>query len=133
MPNAESVADRLLRRTPIRPLVLLAIDDDDVRARFAYELNASGFNVEVTATTAVRPAIIVATLSVEHRGGGGLPLEIRNGDERFRGVPLIAIAPDAGHATRDLARREGCVALCVTTCSGATLAAGMRAVLDRPR
>jgi hypothetical protein len=132
MPNAERVDDRLLRRTPIRPLVLLAIDDDDVRARFAYELNASGFDVALTAPTAARPSIIVATLSAENRGGG-LPAEIGTANPRFRGVPLIAIAPDASTATRDLARRQGCVAVCVTTCSGATLAAGLRAVLDRRR
>jgi hypothetical protein len=110
--------------------VLLAIDDADVRARFAYELNASGFNVELTVPTATRPSIIAATLSIENRGGG-LPAEIRTGDPRFRGVPVIAIALDASNETRDLARRQGCVAVCVTTCSGATLAAGMRAVLDR--
>jgi DNA-binding response OmpR family regulator len=132
MPNAQRVDDRLLRRTPIRPLVLLAIDDDDVRARLAYELNASGFNVTLTTPTAARPSIIVATLSVENRGGG-FPAGTRAGDPRFRGVPVIAIAADASHATRDLARRQGCVAVCVTTCSGATLAAGMRAVLDRGR
>ena len=132
MPNAESVADRLLRRTPIRPLVLLAIDDDDVRARFAYELNASGFNVAVTDRTGARPSIILATLSAGNRGGG-LSADISTGDPRFRGVPVIAIAPDASNETRDLARRHGCVAVCVTTCSGATLAAGMRAVLDRSR
>jgi hypothetical protein len=134
MPNAESVDDRLLRRTPIRPLVLLAIDDDNVRARFAYELAGCGFNVAVTAPVAARPSIIVATLSVEQRGGG-LPAEIRTGegDPRFRGVPVIAIARDASGSTRDLARRQGCVAVCVMTCSGATLAAGLRAVLDRGR
>jgi hypothetical protein len=132
MPNAESVDVRLFRRMSIRPLVLLAIGDDDVRARFAYELNAFGFDVAVMAPTAARPSIIVATLSAENRGGG-LPADIRTGDPRFRDVPVIAIASDASNATRDLARREGCVALCVTTCSGATLAAGMRAVLDRVR
>lgn len=132
MPNAESVDDRLLRPTSSRPLVLLAIDDDEVRARFAYELAASGFDVALTAPTTARPSIIVSTLSVENRGGG-LPAEIRPGDPRSRGVPVIAIAPDANHETRDLARRRGCVAVCVTTCSGVALAAGIRAVLDRER
>jgi hypothetical protein len=132
MPNAESVDDRLLQRTTIRPLVLLAIDDDEVRARFAYELTASGFNVVVTAATTARPSIIVATLSVENRGGG-LLADHRMGDPRFRGVPVIAIAPNASHETCDVARLQGCVAVCVTSCSGATLAAGMRAVLDRAR
>jgi hypothetical protein len=131
MPNARRVDDRLLRLTPIRPLVLLAIDDDDVRARFAYELNASGFNVAVTASTVARPSIIVTTLSADL--GGGLPAEIRTSDPRFRGVPMIAIAPDASNAMRNIARGQGCVALCVTTCSGATLVAGMWAVLDRTR
>jgi len=132
MPNAQRVDGRLLRRTPIRPLVLLAIDDDAVCARFAYELSASGFDVALFVPTAARPSIIVAALSVENRGGG-LPAEIRAGDPRFRGVPVIAIAPDASTATRDRARREGCVAVCATTCSGATLAAGLRTVLDRTR
>jgi hypothetical protein len=132
MPNAQRVDDRLLRRTPIRPLVLLAIDDDDVRARFAYELNAFGFDVAVMAPTAARPSIIVATLSTENRGGG-LSEETRTSDPRFRGVPVVGIAPDASNATCDLARRQGFVALCVTTCSGATLVAGVRAVLDRAR
>jgi DNA-binding response OmpR family regulator len=130
MPNVESVVDRLLRRTSIRPLVLLAIDDDDVRARFAYELNASGFDVAVTASTAMCPAIIVATFSAESRGGG-LPHGIRTHESPLRGVPVVAVAPDASQETRDLARRQGCVAVCVTTCSASTLVAGMRAVLDR--
>ena len=132
MPNAQRVDDRLLRRTPIRPLVLLAIDDDVARARFAYELSASGFDVALFVPTAARPSIIVAALSPENRGGG-LPAEIRTGDPRFRGIPVIAIAPDASPTTRNLARREGCVAVCITTCSGATLAAGLRTVLDRTR
>jgi len=131
MPNARRVDDRLLRLTPIRPLVLLAIDDDDVRARFAYELNASGFNVAVTASTVARPSIIVATLSADR--GGGLPAEIPASDPRFCGVPMIAIAPDASSAMCNLARGQGCVALCVATCSGATLVAGMWAVLDCAR
>lgn len=132
MPNAESVDDRLLQRTPNRPLVLLAVDDDEVRARFAYELTASGFDVALTAATDARPSIIVATLPVESRGGG-LPADNLFDDLRFRGVPVIAMAPDASNETCELARRQGCAAVCVATCSGAALAAGMRAVLDHAR
>jgi CheY-like chemotaxis protein len=136
MPNADSIDDRRSRQGPIRPLVLLVLDDDEVRARFAYQLTASGFDVAVTEVAAGlrhpvdRPDVIVAALSAA-RPGGGLSVGILADDPRLRGIPVVAVAGDASDTTRDLARQEGCAAMCVTTCSGATLGAGIRAVLDR--
>jgi DNA-binding response OmpR family regulator len=137
MPDADSIDDRRSGPEAIRPVVLLALDDDEIRARFAFQLAASGFDVAVTQDAAVlhalgRADVVVAALSAR-RPGAGLSVEIPANNPRLRGIPLIAVARDASDATRDLARQEGCAAVCVTTCSGAALAAGIRAVLERSR
>jgi DNA-binding response OmpR family regulator len=106
-------------------LVLLAIDDDEVRARFAYQLATAGFEVAVAEAkdprpTAPRPDVIVAALSV------GRPT-----DPHLRGIPVVAVTDDTSDTTRDRARQEGCAAVCVNTCSGTALGAGIRALLHR--
>ena len=113
---------------------MLVVDDDDVRARFAYELAVSGFDVDVRDASDLRhstyrPDVIIAAFSAA-RPGGGLPPGIAN-DPRLRGIPVVAITDDSGQITRELARQQGFVAVCLTWCSGAALAAGIRAVLDR--
>ena len=44
MPRAESLA-RLQPESPTRPVVVLAMDDVDTRARYAYAILAAGFDV----------------------------------------------------------------------------------------
>lgn len=135
-PDADSLDDRRLRPDPIRPLVLLAIDDDEVRARFAYQLTVSGFDVALTEVATSlsqavhRPDVIVAAFSAG-RPGGGLSVGTLANDPRLQGIPVVAVAPDASDTTRDLARQQGCAAVCVTTCPGSALGAGIRAVLHR--
>src|SRR6185369_13899007 len=120
MPNADSIDDRRARSGPVRPLVLVVLDDDEVRARFAYLLTAFGFDVAVTGVAprllhaADRPDVIVAALSPSPIGGG-LSIEIPADDPCLEGVPVVAVAGDASGATRELARRKGCAAVCVAT------------------
>jgi CheY-like chemotaxis protein len=134
-PDAHSIDAHRFRRGPVRPLVLLVIDNDEVRARFAYQLAASGFEVAVTDVAAGLhhadpPDVIVAALDAGRPGCGSLVASFAT-DRHLRGTPVVAVASDASAATRDLARQEGCAAVCLTTCSGEALGAGLRAVLDR--
>jgi hypothetical protein len=129
-PEADSIDPRLSRSVAIRPLVLLALHDDAVRARFAYQLTALGFDV-VTHETAnlrdtCRPDVIVAELTAAPSGGGP---GIGSGGERLRAIPVVAVADDVSDMTRTVARRHGCAAVCLATCSTAALAAGINAVL----
>jgi hypothetical protein len=116
----------------VRPIVLLAVQDDDVRARFAYHLTALGFDV-VTHVIAdlrdtCRPDVIVAELTAA-RSDGAPFTGISSGDERLRAIPMVAVADDVSDTTRKIARYNGCAAVCLATCSGAALAAGIHAVL----
>ena len=135
MPNAQRVDERISHQDAVRPLVLLVIDDAARRATIAYELTASGFDVAVSGAaarrdiTGRRPDIVLAAL--DERGAAGVSDRILGSDPRVRGVPIVAVAADVGAATRIRALREGCAAVCLETCGGATLAAGLRAVLDR--
>ena len=137
MPNPARVDGRLSRDRPPRPLVLLAIDDDELRARLAYELVAYGFDVAMTSVAATDeasadrlPDIIVTALAIESGTDRGAA-ESSWSDPRLRGVPVVTLAANASGETRDLARRLGCAAVCLATCSGDALARGLRAVLDR--
>jgi len=118
-------ADGIARPSPhdsIQTLVLLAIADDEVRARFAYQLAAFGFNVVTDVATDVvrdrRPDVVVADLT-------------RNvsDEQRLAGIPVVAVVDDVGDTTRTLARHGGADAACLSTCTGAALAAGLRALL----
>jgi DNA-binding response OmpR family regulator len=128
----------LRRPSPIRPLVVLAVDDDEMRAAYAYGLAAAGFDVTTADEDAGRPwrasgdgpSIIVAGLSDQQHGGWMRVQQFRH-DPRMRGVPIVAVADEVGAATRDRARREGCAAVCLNTCPPAVLASGLRAVLER--
>lgn len=114
----------------VRPVVLLALQDDGVRARFAYQLTALGYDV-VTHLTAdlrdtCRPDVIVAELTAAQSDGAA---SIGLTSERLRAIPVIAVVDDASDTTRNIARRHGCAAVCLATCSSAALAAGIHAVL----
>ncbi len=129
-PAAESIDPRLSSSVAIRPVVLLTLHDDDVRARFAYQLAALGFDVVTHVTPdlrdACRPDVVVAELAA---APSDFAPGIGAGDERFRGIPVIAVADDVSDMTRTIAQRRGCAAVCLATCSAAALAAGIHAVL----
>src|SRR5689334_22432957 len=102
-PDADSIDTRLSRGAAVPPIVLLALQDDDVRARFAYQLTALGFAV-VTQVAAdppdtCRPDVIVAELAAAHSSGGAASTGIAARDERFRAVPVVAVADDVSDIT----------------------------------
>jgi len=91
----------------IPPLVLLAVAADDVRARFAYQLAACGFNVVTDVTNlldACRPDVIVAEFDTTPTGGTS-SFANTSEDPRLRGVPVIAVADDVSDLTQTLADR----------------------------
>ena len=121
---------------PDRPLVVLAVDDEETRAAYAYGLAATGFDVTTAGDTATwpsrvagRPSIIVAGVSEEGRDGW-MPVQRFKRDPGTCDVPIVAVAAEVGAATRERARREGCAAVCLNTCPPDVLASGLRAVLD---
>jgi CheY-like chemotaxis protein len=130
--DRDSLGHRLSRIAPARPIVLLALHDDDVRARFGYELTALGFDVVIQTTAdlrdSCRPDLIIAELT-DAQVGAAHSNGIASGDERLRAIPVVAVAADVDDATRNIARRHGCAAVCLANCSAAVLAAGIHAVL----
>ena len=135
MPQAETLA-RLRRDSPTRPVVVLAIDDEDRRATYAYAISAAGFDVMTSdrgATVladrfAPRPDIVVADVSAGSRHGWTFVQGLKR-DGRTAKIPVIAIAADVGAGTRARARRERCAAVCPKTCPADIVAAGIRQVL----
>lgn len=122
---------RPFRDDAIGPVVLLVFARDDLRARFAYDLTASGFDV-VTDIGGLRPKpdVIVAELDASTPGGIS-PITAISEQSGLGGLPVIAVTDDVGDRTQTLARRRGCAAVCLTTCSSTALTAGIRAVLGR--
>jgi hypothetical protein len=130
-PAADRIASRLSSNVAVRPIVLLALQDEDVQARFAYQLAALGFDVVTHLTPELRgtcrPDVIVAGLTAAPSVGA--PSSGGSGDDRLRGIPVIAVADDVSDTTRTIARRRGCAAVCLATCSATALAAGIHAML----
>src|SRR4029077_20964642 len=123
-PRALNGPPGLGSRPQIRPVVLLAVDDDEARAAYTYALAANGFDVIPNGAAAplehIEPSVIVSDVSVEGRDGwlrvqafkrGGLTCD----------VPIVAVVAAAGAGTQERARREGCAAVCLTTCPPAVL------------
>jgi CheY-like chemotaxis protein len=115
---------------------VLAIANTESRARYAYALFASGFDV-VAADNPIAwcatadsgpPDIIVADVATTSHGGWTVVQRFKS-EPRTRDVPLVALCDDTGDRTRERARREGCAAVCVNTCSEDLIARGLRAVL----
>ena len=115
---------------------MLAVDDDEARAAYTYALAANGFDVTIPSGAAVthghieHPSVIVVDVSVEG-GNGWLRVRTLKREARTDEVPIVAVVADAGTGTQERARREGCAAVCLTTCPPAVLASGLRAVLER--
>jgi CheY-like chemotaxis protein len=138
MRSLERLAARLRRSSPVRPLVLLALGDETPRATYAYALATSGFDVALPEGAAIscatRPEKSPDVVLVDVRADGSYGWMFVQALKRDRGtsdIPIVAVAADAGPATRDRARREGCAAVCLMTCPPDLLASGLRAVLER--
>jgi hypothetical protein len=89
----------------VRPIVLLALQDDDVRARFAYQLTALGFDVLTQVTVdlrnSCRPDVIVVELTAAQSGSA--PSNGIASGERLRTIPVVAVA-DASATRRATSR-----------------------------
>jgi CheY-like chemotaxis protein len=115
---------------------LLAVDDEEARAAYTYALAANGFDVTIPNGAAVthehieHPSVIVADVSVDG-GAGWLRVRTFKREALTCDAPIVAVVADAGAGTQERARREGCTAVCLTTCPPAVLASGLRAVLER--
>jgi CheY-like chemotaxis protein len=112
---------------------MLAVDDDEARAAYTYALAANGFDVMIPNGAAApheHPSIIVVDVSIEG-GDGWLRVRTFKHEARTHEVPIVAVVADAAPGTQERARREGCAALCLTTCPPGVLASGLRAVLER--
>jgi CheY-like chemotaxis protein len=139
MPEAETLAC-LLPDSTERPIVVLAIDDEQVRAVCALAVTVAGFDV-MAADRAMtphsdrrvpRPDIVVADVSPGSRHGWTFVRALKR-DARTSDIPVVAMAADLGATTRERARREGCVAVCPKTCPAEVVASGIRAVLKGRR
>jgi DNA-binding NarL/FixJ family response regulator len=118
----------------VRPIVLLAVTDQQLRAAHAYALCAAGFEVVIpdatgAAFSTLRPDIVLIDLTDLHNG-------VYHNAQSFiwdllGEVPIVALVPEVGRSSCELARRAGCAAVCLVTCSAEVLAAGLRAVLER--
>ena len=121
---------------PVRPVVLLAIRDQPARAAHAYMLSAVGFDVVIPDVTGVafsrlNPDIVLVDLLEFHEDADR---STKNFISDLPGeVPIVALAPEVGRSSCEYARRAGCAAVCLTTCSAEILSAGLRAVLERSR
>jgi DNA-binding NarL/FixJ family response regulator len=135
MLNTDSVnarADAL----PPRPVVLLAIVDQHVRATRAYVLAAAGFEVMIpdaigAAFSTRRPDIVLIDLGDP---GEDADQSAKNFIRDLRGdVPVVGLVPNVENSSCDRARRVGCTAVCLSTCPANVLASGLRAVLGLSR
>jgi len=125
------------RLSSVRPLALLAVDSDEIRAEYMFALSATGFDVDAydaaphrSSSPNDRPSIIVVDVSAE-RGGGWLLVQKLKRDPGTRNIPVVALVAVVGVEALEHARREGCVAVCLATCPPPALAAALRAVLER--
>lgn len=119
-----------------RPIVFVAISDRCARATHAYVLSAAGFDVVMPAATgetlSARPPDIVLIDLADLRDDSHRRPQSSIRDLLGK-VPIVALVPDVGRSSCELASRLGCAAVCVATCSAEVLAAGLRAVLERSR
>ena len=129
--RADSIG-RPFREDAIRPVVLLVFAHHNLRARFAYQLAASGLNVvtDIADRDGPKPDVIVAELDAAEPGRLSSNTDLFAGNG-LGGIPVIAVADDVGDLTQTLARQGGCAAVCITTCSSTALTSGIRAVLER--
>lgn len=126
------------RSVPDRPLVLIAEDDENTRAMYAFALSANGFDVAIAndrknlraRATELLPDIIVAELDGRAGQDWTLVHDLTH-DPRTVSIPVVLLTRLAVPMVRERAEREGCAALCVKPCTPDVLAVGLRAVLER--
>ena len=138
MLNFKSLDDCPPDPSPVRPVILLAIGDQDIRATYAYGLSATGFDVMTPDSRSAgqgtraeqRPDIVVIDLPADCHDEGP-PAQTLARNFKTDDIPIVAIAPDFGTASCHRARQAGYAAVCLTTCPAEVLASGLRAVLER--
>jgi DNA-binding response OmpR family regulator len=134
MLNANSLNARV-NTVPVQPVVLLAVHDQPARAAHAYVLSAAGFDVVIAddtgaAFSTLHPDIVLIDLVNLDDVYQGAKNFIR---DLSRDVPIVALVSEVGRSSCERARRAGCAAVCLATCSAEILSAGLRAVLERSR
>jgi CheY-like chemotaxis protein len=140
--------DFVRRKPSLRPLIALAVDDDETRVGYAYALIATGFAATKIDQPApdgdtrgngmrggdghsdATPDVIVVATSADSVHGWAFVDRLKH-DLRTRDIPLVALVDDLSASTCDRARLEHCAAVCVKTCPADVFASGVRAVLDR--
>ena len=135
MLNTNSLNARVDALT-MRPIVLLAITDQQVRATHAYVLSAAGFDVvtpdaSCAAFSKAHPDIVI--IDFEDLGDNANQSAQSVIGDWPGDVPIVALVSDVRRSSCELASRLGCAAVCLATCSAEVLAAGLRAVLERSR
>jgi DNA-binding response OmpR family regulator len=121
---------------PPRPVVLLAIVDQHVRATHAYVLSAAGFEVVIpdaigAAFFTRRPDVVLIDLTDP---GEDADQSAKNFIRDLRGDdPIVGLVPNVERSSCERARRVGCTVVCVSTCPANVLAASLRAVLRLSR
>lgn len=120
------------------PLVLLVDDFDDNRTMYAKYLTACGYRVAqaadgreaVTRALALLPDVVVMDLSLPVMDGWAATRELK-GNERTRGIPVIALTGCATGGHMRAAREAGCDGFLTKPCLPAALLATLRHVLAR--
>src|SRR5581483_4954537 len=105
MRRAESLARRQ-PESPTRPVVVLAIDDEEMRAMYAYAIAGAGFDVAFDERglaidgrdSAPRPDVLIADVTPESTHGWTFVRKLKS-DRRTSDIPVIAIAADVEPAT----------------------------------
>lgn len=120
---------------PPRSVILVAITDEHVRATRAYVLSAAGFDVVTPdpSDTASAPRPDVVLIDLADLGKNRCRSIQSFSREWLCDVPIVALVPEVGQSSCERARRLGCAAVCLATCSSEVLVAGLRAVLERFR
>jgi CheY-like chemotaxis protein len=117
-------------------LVLLVDDFEDNRSMYAQYLAASGFRVAEAAdgreavmrVLELRPDVVVMDLSLPVMDGWAATRELK-GDERTRGIPVIALTGCATAGHMRAAREAGCDGFLTKPCLPAALLATVRHIL----
>jgi AmiR/NasT family two-component response regulator len=99
-------------------------------------LSAAGFDVAIpdaigAAFSTRRPDIVLIDLTdLEHDAYQRATNFVRDLSDE---APIVALVLEVGRWSCERARRAGCAAVCLATCSAEILSAGLRAVLERFR
>jgi len=120
------------------PLVLVVDDYQDAREMYAEYLSFSGFRVveAATGTEAVekaltlQPDVILMDLSLPGMDGWAATRQLK-GDDRTRGIPVVALTGHALAGASEGARLAGCDAFVTKPCLPDELVVEVRRMLGR--